>query len=549
MDARRWSLSPSSFELLGQLALLVAVWAVLCALHWDNDGLWFQGDAPRHALNGLFWYDYLKSMSLDPKGYALSYYARYPAIHPTAYPPVFYVLEGALLGLVKPSPFLAKGLVLGFALLAGLYTTVWLRRWFMPAAGWAGPLLLLLPGIVCWSHAVMLNVPALGLGLAALYHGRRWLEEPEPGPRSHLIAAAALCVLATLTYTTAAVVVFILIAWMLVLRRWRRLLQPSTLLVGLVSALAVLPWAYVVLKYAPSHVEWVKPKMSRLGNSSAWLYYLEKMPELASPPILVLAAVGAVAGLASRRWRGEAILLTLWVAVCYGFFSQIAAKEIRYLLLICPALLCLAVLGVVQVGGRLLSRPVVATALTSCFVAQGWLAMRVPVPGVEGFQQVVNYVEQVAPDEPVFYDGYHHGVFVFYLRAGDPDCRRRVVLGSKLLYATAVGSRHHYQEFVFSSADVVETLSARSGCRWLVIENGDPADDLPAQRRLRDALHGPEFELVRRFPVRARKVSHIDVYRLLASVESPAEIEMPFPALGKQVRYTVRPIERFRSEP
>ena len=43
------------------------------------------------------------------------------------YPPTFYWLEGGLYALLGPSPFVAKGLVLAFALLAGVYTLAWLR--------------------------------------------------------------------------------------------------------------------------------------------------------------------------------------------------------------------------------------------------------------------------------------------------------------------------------------------------------------------------------------------------------------------------------------
>jgi hypothetical protein len=120
-----------------QTVLVIAAWAYLCGLFWDNDGLWFQGDAPRHAINGIFWKDFLLSGSIDPRAYALSYYARYPAICPTLYPPGFYLLEALMFGLFGPSPYVGKGLVLCFALMAGLYTLAWLRRWLSPAAGGA----------------------------------------------------------------------------------------------------------------------------------------------------------------------------------------------------------------------------------------------------------------------------------------------------------------------------------------------------------------------------------------------------------------------------
>jgi len=124
-----------------QILLLLIAWLYICWLHWDNDGLWY-GDAPRHAANGLFWKDYLLSLSLNPRNYALSYHARYPVIAPTTYPPAFYLLEAVVFGVFGPSPYIAKGLVLGFALIAGLYTTAWCHRWIswpVKDARWPSP--------------------------------------------------------------------------------------------------------------------------------------------------------------------------------------------------------------------------------------------------------------------------------------------------------------------------------------------------------------------------------------------------------------------------
>ena len=101
-----------------QTLVVLAVWTYLWSLHAGNDGLWFQGDAPRHAANGFFWIDYVRDFTLDPKSYALGYYARYPVIDPASRPPVFYLLEGVAYHLLGPSPYVAKGLVLCFSLAA-----------------------------------------------------------------------------------------------------------------------------------------------------------------------------------------------------------------------------------------------------------------------------------------------------------------------------------------------------------------------------------------------------------------------------------------------
>ena len=102
-------------------------WLYVVLLHLANDGLWYQGDASRHAANCLFWWDFLSRFPVSPFDFALRYYARYPVISPTAYPPVFYLLEGAVFRVFGASPFVAKGVVLAFALGAGLYEPLIMR--------------------------------------------------------------------------------------------------------------------------------------------------------------------------------------------------------------------------------------------------------------------------------------------------------------------------------------------------------------------------------------------------------------------------------------
>jgi hypothetical protein len=228
------------------LGIVFLAWMYLVQLHWSNDGLWMQGDSPRHATNGVFYKDFLFSGSLDPLHYTFRYYARYPAISPANYPPFFYLLEALVFGVLHPSPYLAKGLVLLLALFAALYLMAWIRRWISADAGWMACLLLLLPGFVLWSHAVMQNVPSTALSLAALFHSRRWIEEsPGRGAAGQLYLAAAFATLATLTYFPAGIVFAVILAWLLVLRRWSLIMNRRTLFACLGSGILIAPWLYL----------------------------------------------------------------------------------------------------------------------------------------------------------------------------------------------------------------------------------------------------------------------------------------------------------------
>ena len=533
-----------------QVLAVLAVWAFLLALHWGNDGLWYQGDSSRHAANGLFWWDFLDRFPTNPLGFALSYYARYPVINPTSWPPLFYLLEGAGYRIFGVSPFVAKGLVLLFVLVATLYLLAWLRRWVGPSAGWAALLLPLQPGIVEWGHAVMLNVPSMALAVAALYHWRRWLEAPRS---RHLEVAAALAVAAVLTYAAVAVIALVMLVWALAEGRGRALIAPRPVLVGMVAAIPVVAWAVVAFRWAPTHQAVALyagdyPPWKLAG----WTYYPEHFFRLVTMPLLLAALLALAVGLLRGRARREIRLLLLWFAVCYTWFSIITIKEARYVLLLVPPLVVLGAVGIREAMRLLVAvvhRPaarLVPVALLAMLVLHVGLAAAVPVRRVEGFREIVDWVDQNVPDGRVFYEGFYSGVFTFYVRREDPGWHRAVTLGSKLLYGTKISPRFGLVEHVHGVADVRPLLAA-CGCRYLLVEReiSSPDVDFPAVRTLRAALRGPGFRLVRSFPVHTGgDVTAVDVYELLDPPSGRTVLDLKFPVLGDDVHFEVTPIQR-----
>ena len=533
-----------------QVVAVIAVWAFVVALHWTNDGLWYQGDSARHAANGLFWWDFLEHLPVNPLGFALAYYARYPVINPTSWPPLFYLLEGAAYRVFGVSPFVAKGLVLLFVLLATLYLLAWLRRWVAPSAGWAALLLPLQPGIVEWGHAVMLNVPSMALAVAALYHCRRWLEAPRS---RHLAAAAALAAAAVLTYVPVAVIVFVMLAWIVAERRGRLLLAPRTWLVGGVAALPVAAWAVVGLRWAPTHravalYEGDYPPWRIAG----WAYYPEHFFRVVTVPLLLAAALALALWLFRGAARREVRLLVLWFAVCYAWFSLLTIKEPRYVLLLVPPLVALGAVGiregaarVVVAARRRVAARLVPAAILAMVALHVGLVAAWPVRRVDGFREIADWVETMVPTGRVFYDGFYSGVFTFYLRYRDPGWQRAVTLGSKLLYGTKISPRFGLVEHVHGVSDVRATLLRDCGCRYVIVERENHPDvDFPAVRSLRAAVHGPGFRLVRTFPVHAETVTAVDVYEILGAAPDTAKVDLRFPVLGADAHYEVAPIHR-----
>ena len=542
----------SSRQLLLQVLVLLVIWTYLFTLHLDNDGLWFQGDSPRHAVTGFFWLDYIRDFTLDAKGYALSYYARYPAIDPASRPPVFYLLEATAFALLGPSPYVAKTLVLAFSLLGALYLMAWLRHWISPEAGWAAGLLLLLPGMITWSHAIMLNVPALALGLGALYHARRWLDAPG-GSHTDFLVATLLTLLGILTYYPTGVVVMVFACWMAVQRDWKRLAYNKISLAAGISLLILLPFVRLISHWAQVQLDWLLPSATHLATISTWTFYPLLLTQIVDIHLICLAGLGLFAGLAQKRWQREAITLMSWIAVLYLVFTILYAKDIRYALPVMVPMIILCAIGIISVSewverrlrmpvsdGRKLTMIIILLILLS----QAYLVRQHTVPSVSGYRELVAFLEQAAPAEPLFYEGYHDGIFTFYVRAGDEDFQRRVVLGSKLLYASAKVPGWRQQDFVHSPADVIRVIREQGGARWLAVEvpaHGQPSAPV---RALHEALGTPDFELIRSFPIDAHSVERVDVYRFRLPVAEVQEVELPFPVLGPDVRYRTTPVTR-----
>src|SRR3989442_6805111 len=126
---------------------------------------------------------------------------------------------------------------------------------------------------------------------------------------------------------------------------------------------------------------------------------------------------------------------------------MIRIREAGCVLLLVPPLVVLGAVGIreaMRLVVAVVHRPaarLVPVALLAMLVLHVGLAAAVPVRRVEGFREIVEWVDEVAPTGRVFYDGFYSGVFTFYLRREDPGWRRAVTVGSKLVYSTKISPR------------------------------------------------------------------------------------------------------------
>jgi len=525
-----------------QVAVVALAFLTIAALHRQNDGLWFQGDSPRHAMNGLFWWDLLTTLPRDPVEFAVRYYARYPAINPATYPPLFYFVEGLTFAAFGPSPQVAKFVVLLFGVMAGVYTMAWARRWIGPVAGWAGPFLAFMPGIVLWTNSVMLNIPAAALGLAVLYHFRRWSETARV---TQLVLTLLFAAAVVLTYYQGGIVLCICAGWAAL--RWREFRLNRRALWIAAGALCTIAPVAIAIALAPVQTARHLPTLALLTRSSTWTFYWTTLPDVTGRPALVAGVAGLIAGSFTARWRTDAAYLAIWITALIVGLSLLPAKDPRYVLLSAPAFVLAAAIGlavaVPHLGAR---RPEwQAAALAAGLAAGFWSAARVQVPQVSGFREIATYLQEQAPRDAVLYDGPYDGLFGFYVRASDPHFERRVALGSKLLYQDGPASTFTpvQKSNVASTQDVVNLLRTRSGCRWVAIEVTRNPGSI-GRRLLREAVARPEFELIRSFPITGAGERRVDLYRSVIAVDPVAAVDLGFPSFTNREFLHIVPITR-----
>jgi hypothetical protein len=525
---------------------VIAAVTLVAALHASGDGLWFQGDAPRHAMNGVFWWDLLRAMPVHPLTFALRYFARYPVISPATYPPLFYVIEGAAFQVFGTSPFVVKTLIAACSVMTGVYVMAWARRWIGPRAGWAGAFVAFVPAMVLWTNTVMLNVPATALGMASLYHVRRWLESDE---RRHLLVTIVFLAALILTYYQGVLVAPICVLWALaapkdVQRRRRRLMW-----VGIAAVAAVVPIALAAY-LAPVQFARHAPGIHSFMRLRTWTLYPGLLPQIVGVVLLTAGVAGFALAWRVPRLRTEVAFVASWIVVLMVCVSPLPAKDARYILLVAPAFVLAATLGVAAVfEGSTLRPGWQAALLVGTFALSFWSATRVVVPDVSGFREVAEFTRREAPSDAVLYDGRYDGVFGFYARAMDPLFERRLVRGDKLLYDYGPTTTFRRVEIthVNTTDDVVDIVEHRCGCPWIAVEMGPEAPERmlrAPQRVLREALRRPEFALVRSFAVHAEGVDRVDVFKVVAPVQNVETVDLVFPAFTTRVFSNVAPITR-----
>jgi predicted membrane-bound mannosyltransferase len=209
----------------GRWLLLLAAIALVCiiiARDIQTGEFDYNVDEAQHAVTGLFVADALHDLPIrHPVQYAYHYYAQYPAVAILHWPPLFYLFEGISFMLFGPSVVSARLTVILFAM-------VLLYQWFLLVeqlqdsytAAVCTAVLGLLPTMLLFEKTIMLEIPSLALGVAAIRH---WIQYLQEGRRRSLLAFGGWLVAALLCKQTSVYLLVFCLLTVLATKRWDRI--------------------------------------------------------------------------------------------------------------------------------------------------------------------------------------------------------------------------------------------------------------------------------------------------------------------------------------
>jgi len=523
---------------LACLALLaLAVFLLFKTSPTQGDFWW--SDAPRHAMDGVFYYDMARALPITHlKRWAIDYYIQYPAVTALTYPPLFALVEAVFFGLFGVSHATAQLTVSAFFLAAAFGAYFLARRWVGRVAAFSSTLVFIsTPIMALWGRQVMLEIPTFAFLLWSAYFFFQYLDSRRPRDLYWVIVfvVGAAC--------TKQPAIFVAPVYLLTLYHVygngmfrRKEVWWSTAL----FVIGILPLVAFTLLWGRSNVQqaagggWAHNSRSSL---STWVYVASYAWPRQLGWIVLALAVGYCAGsVLLERWRlprPALFFFAAWIFVGYVFFTLISVTSSRYTIFLIFPLAFFAVLAIVR-GLPTTVAPYVAVAFA--VASFSYTLVKNQVPYVSGYRAAAHYVCSVTPsDSVIMFSGMRDGSFIFNMRSM-PECKNLTVIrADKLLLRVAI-DRHLFgvQELGVTEAKFRDMLG-RYGVRYIVVEP-DFWNDLQAMQMLVQMLHQDQFKLLTTIPIASnlpQKDSRLEIYENMGFVsQGKNSLKVELPASG-----------------
>ncbi|HEV7860088.1 MAG TPA: glycosyltransferase family 39 protein [Pyrinomonadaceae bacterium] len=462
----------------------------------------FNNDETRHVMTGVYFRDLLHDMPLGHlRDYTVHYYLQYPALGILVWPPFFYFVEGVLMSILGTSFVVAKALVCVYAAVACAYLFFLVCRTHDTIRATTAALIFgLSPLVFRYSHHVMLEVPTLATGLAAIFYFVRYLDQEK---RRDLIFAGLAAALTALTRFDA---VYLLPCFLILLIARRRLgiiRRWEVLAAAFVSALLVLPF-YALTTAGIGWFHLQNATVQYTSGQPAYfslhrlLFYPACVPDQLGMFALVPAMVGLLYGLTKTR-RGQSWPYLAMIVACYATFTLMAEIEPRHTIYWIPAFALFAADGISLVAQWLRVPKIHLPLAAFLLLGIAWSTIAEKQFFVRGYEEAARYVVANSGSSNFsLFQGGLNGDFIYQMRRQDPARRLWVLRADKIFYSVLVNAQVEYKQYAESDEDILGEIF-KYDPEFIVIEEGPTTGTVKIENRVRALLinHPEQFRLER----------------------------------------------------
>lgn len=417
------------------IALLISILVAFRSLP-NSSGLSPQyPDAARHAMNGVFIYDLVRTGNIShPVRFGREYYSRFPAVSLPFHPPGFPLVEAgayAVLGVSFTTARLTIALFAAAAVLAFFSLVAHTHGVFLAAV--SSVTLFSLPTTRLLSSDVYLEIPALApLFLSILFLGKFFANPTTAGT----IAFGALASVAIWTKQQTIFVIAVPVIYVLWTRQWQMFAKWrfwALILIPTAAAGALVAISLGTVVSVPGSQLW-----AQMGVIRRLLVNFEFYRSILSF-VAFLVVIGLIANRVSRvracltpLLRLDIILYASWALAACFLLMLLPATDVRYTIYLLPAVLVIGLSWIRHsldlVFTRTLSYVLVAV---SCALIAGYGFLSTPDVFLSGPLEAATLALRHTPRR-ILFCGSDNGAFIFAVRQLDPNLRTTVIRGDKL---------------------------------------------------------------------------------------------------------------------
>jgi Dolichyl-phosphate-mannose-protein mannosyltransferase len=463
----------------------------------NGDFGWF--DTSRHAMNGIFIYDFFRDFAWkNPLEYANNYYNQFPAVNIGFYPPLLSFILAVFYALFGVSQASAQLCIACFHAGLGLGSFYFARRTVQPFSAFFITISTMCAPIVTeWASQIMLDVPAACFELWAAYFFCQYLEYKK---QNDFNISIVLFVLAL--YTKQPVAFFALTPLIMIVlkKQWQDLINKQTLILCIGALLVLIPLAILTLHFGKANFESVAGARSEdlsMFSIAAYLYYLKALPNALGYPLIGFGAILSLVYFVTKNPKpyqfNDGLLCIIWLATGLLFFSVIALRMPRNILFFA--------FPIIYLSGWMLDRitnppllhwasVLVGSGLIINMFYMGVIANQ--VEWVSGYQDAANFVvKNIAQDKNVFIHAHRDGSFIYNLRVAGGRKAPRSARSDKYLINVKIERERGVRDYGLSKEDLL-TIMRQQNIDLVVAQQGY-WNDLPSMKAFEQLLQDQHY--------------------------------------------------------